>query len=267
MVDINYMKIEIIIPAYNCISTLHRTLSSLETQTDIDFLVHIIDDCSTEDLSPIIEQHKSLNIRLTRNERNKGCGMTRQVGIDSTEADYIAFLDSDDVLMPYTVEMWKNMAKEFPSTDVFHSYIYEQVKANSKTAMALHEFGFNYCHGKLYKVDFIRKYDIRNREDIKYADDSFFNSICTELGEVAIIPLPMYVWLNNENSITRRENLFAKGSAHDFIMAMIHAVEFLRENGINEIKHLPNTIKNMAIMEHMFDEKTKEAYQKLKQYA
>lgn len=258
------MKIEVIIPSYNCTKTLHRTLSSLETQTDTDFLVHVIDDCSTEDLKPIIEQHKRLNLRVTRNDQNKGCGMTRQVGIDLTEADYIAFLDSDDVLMPYTVEMWRNMTKQFPSIDVFHSHIYEQVKSGNKSAVVLHEFGFNYCHGKLYKVDFIKKYGIRNRPDIKYADDSFFNSICTELGEVAIIPLPMYVWLNNENSITRREDLFAKGSAYDFIMAMIHAIEFLREKNIKEITHLPNTIKYLEQAAHLFDEKTKEVYEQLK---
>ena len=258
------MIIEVIIPSYNCTKTLHRTLSSLETQTDTDFLVHIIDDCSTEDLKPIIEQHKRLNLRVTRNDQNKGCGMTRQVGIDSTEADYIAFLDSDDVLMPYTVEMWRNMAKQFPSTDVFHSHIYEQVKSGNKSAVVLYEFGFNYCHGKLYKVDFIKKYGIRNRPDIKYADDSFFNSICTELGEVAIIPLPMYVWLNNENSITRQEDLFAKGSAYDFIMAMIHAIEFLREKNVKEITHLPNTIKYLEQAAHLFDEKTKEVYEQLK---
>ena len=73
------MKIEIIIPAYNCTKTLHRTLSSLECQTDTDFLVHVVDDCSTEDLSHIIDMHKTLNIRVTRNKKNLGCGMTRQV--------------------------------------------------------------------------------------------------------------------------------------------------------------------------------------------
>ena len=119
------MTIEIIIPAYNCKKTLHRTLYSLECQTDTNFSVHIIDDCSTEDLTSIINMHKSLNIRFTRNEKNLGCGMTRQVGIDSTYADYIAFLDSDDVLMPYTVEVWRNQAMIDPSADLFHSYFYE----------------------------------------------------------------------------------------------------------------------------------------------
>ena len=95
-----------------------------DCQTDTDFLVHVIDDCSTEDLSPIIDMHKNLNIRVTRNEKNLGCGMTRQVGIDSTTADYIAFLDSDDVLMPYTVELWKCAVKANPFIDLFHSYFF-----------------------------------------------------------------------------------------------------------------------------------------------
>lgn len=96
--------LKIIIPCYNCLETLPKTLASLLSQTDSDFLVHLIDDASTQDLSPIIEHFSQyLNIVVTRNETNVGCGMSRQVGIDNIDADYITFLDSDDVLMPYAV--------------------------------------------------------------------------------------------------------------------------------------------------------------------
>ena len=46
--------INIIIPAYNCSSTLGRTLSSLVAQTDTSFEVIVVDDCSTEDIKSII---------------------------------------------------------------------------------------------------------------------------------------------------------------------------------------------------------------------
>ena len=232
------MKIEIIIPAYNCTKTLHRTLSSLECQTDTDFSVHVIDDCSTEDINPIVDVHKTLNIRVTRNEKNIGCGMTRQVGIDSTTADYIAFLDSDDVLMPYTVETWRCMAQSNPDVDMFHSYFYEQ----QPQTLITRKYGYTWCHGKLYKVNFIRKWDIRNNPEVKLADDSFFNSMCVELGKFATIEIPMYMWLNNSESITRSGDTKFQFKLFDFVHAMKLATEFLKGKGIKEINHMRNTL-------------------------
>ena len=51
--------LDIIIPAYNCKDTLPRTLGSIVAQTKKEkCIVTIVDDCSTEDLKPIIEDFK-----------------------------------------------------------------------------------------------------------------------------------------------------------------------------------------------------------------
>ena len=52
--------IDIIIPAYNCSQTLNRTLGSLVAQTDSNFKVIIVDDCSTENIKPIIDRYNSV---------------------------------------------------------------------------------------------------------------------------------------------------------------------------------------------------------------
>lgn len=258
------MKLEIIIPAYNCSATLHRTLSSLEAQTDDNFSVHIVDDCSSEDLSLIVKQHNRLNIKLTRNVQNLGCGMSRQVGLDLTDVDYIAFLDSDDMLMPYTVETWRNMALGAPDVDVFHSYFLEQTILDGAPSMILHKDGHTWCHGKLYKTSFIKKWDIRNSPEVKYADDSYFNSMCTELGQYAEIPIAMYLWTNNLSSITRSSNiLFQKNAFGDFVHAMRLSVQFVKSKGVKELKYINNTIKNIEKFIDNADEYSKNEFQSL----
>ena len=255
------MIIEIIIPAYNCTKTLHRTLSSLDCQTDTDFSVHVIDDCSTEDLSHIIDMHKNLNIRVTRNEKNLGCGMTRQVGIDNTTADYIAFLDSDDVLMPYTVEIWRKMAESNDSIDLFHSYFYEQ----KNKELVLYKQGYTWCHGKLYKTSFIKKWDIRNNPEVKFADDSFFNSVCMGLGTTANIPIAMYMWLNNTDSITRKRIDYYSSleTIDDFVYAMKLSTTFLLNNGVDVKKHMKDTLEVIERMKPHFSSKAFEEYNEL----
>ena len=257
------IKIEIIIPAYNCKSTLHRTLASLESQTDSNFSVHIIDDCSSEDISEIVKYHSLLDIRVTRNKTNIGAGMSRQVGIDLTKADYIAFLDSDDVLMPYTVETWRNMAEGSPNTDVFHSYFYEKKTENEKPVLKIVTNGFTWYHGKLYKVSFIKRYNITHNSEIKYMEDSFFNSMCTELGKVSIIPLPMYIWLDNPMSITRNGGMETDECRYNFIRGMILSSEFLYNNGVKKIKHMSHTLDSLIQLKPEFSNKTLREYEKL----
>ena len=237
--------INVIIPAYNCYSTLGRTLSSLAAQTDTNFDVIIIDDCSTEDIKSIVDDYTNkLNIIYIRNEQNLGCGMTRQVGIDNATQKFITFLDSDDMFMPYTVETFNSIIETNPDTEYLHSYFYEQIVINNNPAIFLWKDNYTACHGKLYNVELIKKYGIRNSPLVKWADDSFFNSMCSELMNMSIISVPTVLWTNNKNSIMRRQDIERDVAIkEDFLNAMLLSAEFvLKQKG--HIDHLQNTIES-----------------------
>ena len=221
--------INVIIPAYNCYSTLGRTLSSLVAQTDTNFEVIIIDDCSTEDIKSIVDDYTNkLNIIYIRNEQNLGCGMTRQVGIDNATQKFITFLDSDDMFMPYTVETFNSIIETNPDTEYLHSYFYEQIVINNNPAIFLWKDNYTACHGKLYNVELIKKYGIRNSPLVKWADDSFFNSMCSELMNMSIISIPTVLWTNNKNSIMRRQDIERDAAIkEDFLNAMLLSAEFV----------------------------------------
>ena len=238
--------INVIIPAYNCYSTLGRTLSSLVAQTDTNFEVIIVDDCSTVDIKPIVDDYTSkLNIIYIRNEQNLGCGMTRQVGIDNATQKFITFLDSDDMFMPYTVETFNSIIEVNPDTEYLHSYFYEQISINNNPAIFLWKDNYTACHGKLYNVELIKKYGICNSPLVKWADDSFFNSMCSELMNMSVIGVPTVLWTNNKNSITRRDDIERDSAMkEDFLNAMLLSAEFvLKQKG--RIDHLQNTIEDI----------------------
>lgn len=98
-------------------------------------------------------------------------------------------------------------------------------------------------HGKVYKLDFIKKWGIRNDPRVKWADDSFFNSMCMELGNMVIFPSPTYCWLYNEGSITRKKDFPQSKSLEDFGNAMKISAEFLHSKGVKKIGHIPKTIE------------------------
>ena len=182
--------ISIIIPAYNCINTLDRTLASLVAQTDNNFKVIVVDDCSTEDIIQIIQDYaRKIDLRYIRKKENQGCGMARQTGIDNVETSYFMFLDADDILMPYAIEMFNEYLLAHPDIEYVHSHFYEQtVTPKGRPAYILHQNGFVWCHGKLYNTEAIKHYGIKNNPLVRWADDSYFNSMCSELLKIGIIP-------------------------------------------------------------------------------
>ena len=238
--------INIIIPAYNCRKTLGRTLSSLVAQTDTNFEVIVVDDYSTEDIKSVVDDYvNKLNIIYLRNEQNVGCGMSRQVGIDNATQKFITFLDSDDMFMPYTIETFNSIIEANPDTEYLHSYFYEQIVIDNNPAIYLWKDNYTACHGKLYNVELIKKYEIRNSPLVKWADDSFFNSMCSELMNMSIINVPTVLWTNNKNSIMRRQDVERDASVkEDFLNAMLLSAEFvLKQKG--HIDHLQNTIQDI----------------------
>ena len=258
--------INVIIPAYNCRATLGRTLSSLVAQTDPNFEVIIVDDCSTEDIKSIVDDYTNkLNIIYIRNEQNLGCGMSRQVGIDNATQKFITFLDSDDMFMPYTIETFNSIIEANPDTEYLHSYFYEQIVIDNNPAIYLWKDNYTACHGKLYNVELIKKYGIRNSPLVKWADDSFFNSMCSELMNMSIINVPTVLWTNNKNSIMRRQDVERDASVkEDFLNAMLLSAEFvLKQKG--HIDHLQNTIEGI-IKRMSLDEKETEKLNTLLTY-
>lgn len=236
--------INIIIPAYNCSKTLERTLASLVSQTDQNFEVIIVDDCSTENIYPIVEDYlKKLNINYIRHEKNLGCGMSRQTGINNVTASHFTFLDSDDILMPYAVETFNSFIRMNPHVEFIHSHFYEQgMSVEGVPVYKLHKDGFTWCHGKLYSLEAIKRFGIHNDPEIKWADDSYFNSMCYELLKMNVVQLPMYIWTNTQSSAMRKKDpIREKQYTKDLLLAMIKSCEFVSKYK-DRINHLANTI-------------------------
>lgn len=86
----------VIIPTFN--RDISRVIQSLCLQTDKNFEVIIIDDCSTT--PPLIPFKVGLNITYLRNTKNLGPAGSRHLGARAARGEYLAFLDDDDEWMP-----------------------------------------------------------------------------------------------------------------------------------------------------------------------
>jgi glycosyltransferase involved in cell wall biosynthesis len=98
--------ISVVTPVYNTEKYLAASIESILGQTFADFELILIDDCS-KDSSPEIIKHYSDNdprIISFTNEKNIGCGASKNTGIYFARGTYIAIHDSDDISLPQRLQ-------------------------------------------------------------------------------------------------------------------------------------------------------------------
>lgn len=263
------MKIEVFIPAYNCQKTLPKTLASLAAQTDSDFHVCVVDDCNSEPLDNICAMFPTLNIRLVRNPVNLGCGLSRQSAIDTSDADYLIPLDSDDMLLPMTISIFKQNAILRPDVDFFVGWCYNETPDNNgNIGYVTIKDGFTLVSGKMYKADFLRRYNIRNCEEFsRFADDTYINMLSYELGITEMIPFPIYLYTYNPSSVTNKNG--GKDYWSDVVPKFLRCIEATTDiicqyKPASEIQHFAGTLPYIkSVVEQRNEQNEIKQYNKL----
>ena len=100
------MLISVIIPVYNVEDYLHYAIESLEKQTYKNFEIILVNDGSTDDSGKLCDKYseKYSNVRVFHKE-NGGLSDARNFGVQKAEGEFITFLDPDDYLEAYSLEL------------------------------------------------------------------------------------------------------------------------------------------------------------------
>lgn len=200
--------VEVGIPVWHARDTLPKALDSLVAQTFNRFIICLSIDGDGEDYSDIIETYRArgLKIRVINSPENGGPGMARQRVLDTTQCDFIMFLDSDDMLMPRAVQILYNNIRLNNYDIIRSSFIREESKEPDKL-MPQNTPSITWFHGKIYKVAYLKEKNIRFLEGLRIDEDAYFNVVAwnstKNRGEITEVT---YIWRNNFNSLTRQEN-------------------------------------------------------------
>ena len=99
----------VVIPTYNRASLLPKTLDSVFAQTFKNYEVIVVDDGSTDTTQDYL---KSLENRITvLMQPNRGPGAARNLGAQYAKGNYLAFLDSDDLWFPWTLQVYAEVVR------------------------------------------------------------------------------------------------------------------------------------------------------------
>lgn len=214
----------IVVPIYNVASYLRECLTSLAGQTRPDFEAILVDDGSTDDSGRIAAEFAAADprFRLVRQE-NRGLGAARNTGVGHAGGDYLMFVDSDDVLPPYALEVLVS-ALERTGSDFAAGNAY-RLNAKGIRPSPMHQRPFSRtvlrthvgrrpdlladrtAWNKVFRRQFWDARDLRFPEGVLYEDTPVIVPAHVLAASVDILHIPVYYWREREGpdkSITQR---------------------------------------------------------------
>ncbi len=119
--------ISVLMSVYNGQPYLQEAIESILTQTYTDFEFIIIDDCSDDGSSGIIEEYakKDSRIKLITNKTRLGLGSNLRHGVEISQGTWIARMDADDISMPQRFEKQLNYVMQNPEIDILGSFAFD----------------------------------------------------------------------------------------------------------------------------------------------
>lgn len=220
--------ISIIIPVYNCEKYIERCLNSIESQSYPDYEVVIVNDGSTDNTKEIIEKHRKSDKKIiSLYQDNKGVSAARNTGLKNAHGNLIVFIDSDDYIEPnylkrlshglenHNAEMvccgyYRNKGNDL--CDTKQLYINERCidQLECMNFVAKTEKYGGFLWNKIYAKTIIDKYDIHFDPNIKMCEDMLFTlEYITHINNTFYIPDPLYHYVNNDESATKKINIEA----------------------------------------------------------
>lgn len=125
------MRISVVIPLYNKEKHIGASLKSVLDQSYQPYEIIIINDGSSDKSLDIVSNFTHPTIKI-HSQKNTGVAAARNLGIQLSRSNYIAFLDADDIWHKDFLLHIKEAVEEFPEHKIYASAIVFEVSKNIK---------------------------------------------------------------------------------------------------------------------------------------
>lgn len=229
--------ISIIVPVYNTAQYLERAVESILRSTYKNLEILLIDDGSFDGSAKICDAYaaRESRIRVFHMKMNCGAGSARNKGMELANGEYLAFVDSDDIVEP---EMYKTLLHAMMQTDaelaicrfreiyadrivddstgisyIFHgTELFERyVRSDIGIADDDRLFIQGYISNKLYLADVVRKIRFLNG---CWEDSLFCTQVFYRVKKAVYIDTAYYNYIRDRIGSMTNENLVSRYSCY-----------------------------------------------------
>ena len=233
-----YPLITIIVPVYNVEHYIQDCLESIIAQTYYNLEIILVDDGSTDKSGEVCDTYEKTDCRIkVFHKVNGGLSSARNFGLDNASGEYIAFVDSDDIISKYFIIKLYNLIKsehaEIAScaiksfedgSGIYKSFMksIDGVLSNVEYVSQIlsHQLSNAVCN-KLYSINAIGSF--RFYEGIINEDFRFIIPLMEYVKKIAFTSAPLYYYRMRRGSITRKLH----PRCFDYVNNGIWAKEFI----------------------------------------
>lgn len=220
-------KFSIIIPVYNTkLQYLNECLYSTLHQDFNDYEVIVVDDGSKQEVSNFLDNYKSSKLKVYH-INNSGISCARNYGINHSDAEYLIFVDSDDVLSTDYLKILNDILLTYtginlilsPITfdrNLINDYINFNIKILEKEYETILKYYLSLNNSQLRNGKFwlnrgaygrcVRREIVKNCKfdnDIIYGEDQLWNiKLLKKVKKIYFINFPLYYYRKNIGSAT-----------------------------------------------------------------
>lgn len=253
-------KLSVVVPIYNVELYLEECLDSLKNQTLTDLEVILVDDGSTDGSPEIAKRFANEDSRFQYHRiPNGGLGHARNYGTKIATGDYIAFLDSDDLIPLSAYEEMCRLAEEnecdfvtggvtrFNSKKRSVSGLHRKALTKVKSITNLNESPSliydTTSTNKIYRRDFFLEKCPRFPEGILYEDIPVVVPAYCQASKVGCLKRAVYLWRTREqgdSSITQRRTEIKNLADRLKVMGMVddYFTKYVQSDELNLIKNI-----------------------------
>ncbi|MBQ8684595.1 MAG: glycosyltransferase [Clostridia bacterium] len=227
--------VSIIIPVYNVEKYLPICIESVVNQTYRALELLLIDDGSTDNSGKICDEYAGKDSRIkVLHKENGGVSLARNIGLDKASGEYIAFIDSDDII---EADMIERLIYEMDDdTDIVECEFYEFYEYDKKGRINKYTNAYygEICDktqaligffdgtikwsiwNKLYKAKLLK--NIRFDTNLRVGEDALFViNCCDKANKIKEIPYCGYGYLQRVDSVTNETLNEKKWKIFEFI--------------------------------------------------
>lgn len=236
------VEISVIIPVYKAEKYLRKCLDSVLSQDFNSFEVIAVNDGSPDACGEILNEYSALYPTLkVINQENKGLGGARNTGIDSSDGNYLLFVDSDDTLKEGCLSYLYDMAKtneadvicfgiDFIEEDGKTVYTYKAnasgCEKTTREEYLVEAIDNPYICNKLFKASLFKKTGIYFPERIWFEDLATLPKAVLNSKNVLLADKVFYNYLQRSDSIMHTVN---NNKNIDMITAVDGLVNYFKE--------------------------------------
>lgn len=208
------VKVSVIIPVYQVENYLERAVDSVLAQTLEEKEIILVDDGS-EDASPqICDRYAREYPGLVRviHKQNEGLGFARNTGVRAAVGEYIAFVDSDDTVLPDMYEKMYAKAREEEDDIVMCDVQILYVEENRSSVVASYPRGeidladyiangnnITYSVNKLFRR---RIWEENQYEHMLFEDIALIPALMTRYPRIGYVREPFYQYYRRANTLS-----------------------------------------------------------------